>query len=77
MPMTLSSTLQFRVTCSSPGQTVTSTSHGEKMARPSPTLMATVFVFPILACFSSLRATIESVVPVSKKACKLDHQLTQ
>ena len=40
----------------------------EWMVRPSPTLMAMVLVFRILACFSSLRATIESVAPVCKTA---------
>ena len=35
---------------------------------PSPTLMATVLVFRILACLSSLRAMMESVAPVSKTA---------
>ena len=38
------------------------------MVRPSLTLMATVLDFWILACFSSLRATMESVAPVSKTA---------
>ena len=40
----------------------------EWMVRPSPTLMATVLIFRILVCFGSLRATIESVAPVSKTA---------
>ena len=38
------------------------------MVRPSPTLVTTVLVLRILACFSNLRATIESVAPVSKTA---------
>ena len=38
------------------------------MVRLFPTLMVTVLVFRILACFSNLRATIESVAPVSKNA---------
>ena len=40
----------------------------EWMVRPSLTLMATVLVFRILACFSSLQATIESLAPVSRTA---------
>ena len=54
----VSSTLQCGVTPSLPRPTVTSTAPREWTARPSPTLMATVLVFRILACFSSLRATI-------------------
>ena len=64
----MSSTLQCCVTSSSPRHTVTSTPPREWMVRPSPTLMATVLAFWILACFSNLRATIESVAPVSKTA---------
>ena len=38
------------------------------MVLPSRTVMATLFVFSILACFSNLWATMDSVVPVSKAA---------
>ena len=40
----------------------------EWMVVPSPSLMATILVFHTLACFSNLRATVESVAPVSKTA---------
>ena len=38
------------------------------MVVPPATLMFTFLVFRILACFSHLRATIETVAPVSETA---------
>ena len=40
----------------------------DRMVRPFPTLIATVLVFRILACFGSLRATTESAAPVFQTA---------
>ena len=64
----VSKTLQCWVTVPSPRHIATLTPPKEWMVRPSPTLMATVFVF--LKVFSRRRATIESVAPVSSTARK-------
>ena len=64
----VSSTLQFWVTVSSPKHIVTSTPPKERMVRPSPTLMATVLVF--LKVLRRRQATMEGVAPVSSTARK-------
>ena len=73
MPMTMSkasvsNTLQYCVTVSSPRPIVTSTPPKEWMVHPSPVFMATVVIF--LKVFSRCQATIESVAPVSNTARK-------